>query len=1180
MRWEGGIVHFASINIPDGLVQAHAEGQVVFFVGAGASMGSPTSLPSFTDLTRRVADLASLPVPADDELKQPDVYLGSIDKTPGVDVHEHVKREIERGRRRNTMHDALARLAAAPGTIRLVTTNFDNFLHVALRAQKRSAEIHKAPGVPLGHRFEGIVHLHGHKSQPPRDLIVTDSDFGEAYITRGWAPTFLRGLFSAFVVCFVGYSHEDRMMDYFAKGLTSGARPRYIFTDRDEPAHWAALGITPITYMPHAHGDLVDALTRWSTWSSSTSYDRGQRVRLFNGGAPPSDPDDEDFLSSALEDPALVDEVCAVARGREWAQWMAAQTPIRALMDNVRVPSLDPRCVKAIAYWVAREGVEPGCWDVVHEAVLANGSKTDPVLVETIVWALMREQVTGEVPATWLRWVLGADLPEGSAGRGNLELLWASETVFSDQDTLLLIEKIVDCWSPPQLRTYGGVSGADITANNWRLRTGIKRRMLGSDSRIRRASLTWIMSFFEKAHRLVAEGERRFDPWSFSRSAIEPHEQDEGGLHESAGALIDLARDLLAAHRGDQPANARRIRHLWFASDAPLLRRIAIHDLRTDGDESLLAEKVEYLLDPGRLFDRDCRHEAYMLIADVAPQLDESQMEALIAAIVDGPPAEGDDSNEDPLVRYHDRKVYDLLHWILQRSPAAPRPAVLDEIESRHPEWLPRPHPDLDMYMETGSTSIEDEWPWKPQEFHAMIEADAEDALRQLNLQPRPDDGDWWWGGGDMLTRTTEQWPEDGLTIWGRTDDDRIRGRVIQGWASSDLSETQLTRIAELLLSTNIAGLVHSVVRLLIPWSNDANLRNRWTLRPDGRTLARKVFPYLASEGSNVTGTDLGMMAINSPVGQLAEYWAAAAIEEAREGTYPGGFLSEGVRTALEELLNLSQNPQLVEAALLRHLLFFHRADPTWANERLLTLLDPEARPWSESEPAWSVVLKGQVGENLLDAGVRDWLISCAKHVEPGSALRRDLVRWISIIAINSTMSETDRIEWLRRLVAVGDDELRAAWTGEIGRRFATLDDASRLAAWKQWMNNYVQRRLSGVPRNLPPSELTELVAWVAWLPQGPELTTGLGLLDRATCGIAPHGSWSMFPVSVEAIERAPEAWALLLAKLLGPTTEIGTGWGHDLEEILTFLKSNSVAKPAVNAVEAALFKLGIKASG
>ena len=119
----------------------------------------------------------------------------------------------------------------------------------------------RAPALPLGHQFNGIVHVHGAVSHSD-GMVITDTDFGRAYLTEGWARRFLVDLFPSFTVLFVGYSHDDTIMNYLARALPVGeADQRFVLiseTDNDAD-RWRLLGIEPISY-PQADENDYSAL--------------------------------------------------------------------------------------------------------------------------------------------------------------------------------------------------------------------------------------------------------------------------------------------------------------------------------------------------------------------------------------------------------------------------------------------------------------------------------------------------------------------------------------------------------------------------------------------------------------------------------------------------------------------------------------------------------------------------------------------------------------------------------------------------------------------------------------------------------------------------------------------------------------------------------------------------------
>ena len=65
-----------------------------------------------------------------------------------------------------------------------------------LKQQFGSAfETFYAPALPLGDDFTGLVYLHGAAAKNAEQCVLTDEDFGRAYIIRGWATRFLEAMF-------------------------------------------------------------------------------------------------------------------------------------------------------------------------------------------------------------------------------------------------------------------------------------------------------------------------------------------------------------------------------------------------------------------------------------------------------------------------------------------------------------------------------------------------------------------------------------------------------------------------------------------------------------------------------------------------------------------------------------------------------------------------------------------------------------------------------------------------------------------------------------------------------------------------------------------------------------------------------------------------------------------------
>ena len=233
-------------DIPDALLQAHQEGRVVFFCGAGISYRA--GLPSFkglvVDIYKRIGTVRNDEEDKAFDLKQFDATLNLLERRlPGQrakmrrELAEALKPKLRRVGATDTQAALLRLGRSKQGTLRLVTTNFDRVFHAAAKRTGQTFQSYAAPMLPIpkNARWNGLVFLHGLIPEKPDDaalnsLVVTSGDFGLAYLTERWAARFVGELFRNYVVCFVGYSINDPMLRYTmdalaADGLQGEATP-------------------------------------------------------------------------------------------------------------------------------------------------------------------------------------------------------------------------------------------------------------------------------------------------------------------------------------------------------------------------------------------------------------------------------------------------------------------------------------------------------------------------------------------------------------------------------------------------------------------------------------------------------------------------------------------------------------------------------------------------------------------------------------------------------------------------------------------------------------------------------------------------------------------------------------------------------------------------------------------
>lgn len=275
-------------NIPAELLNAHANGEVVFFCGAGVSIDA--GLPGFRKLVEKVVR------PKDFEetdlirefwkKEQYDKVLDEYDKrTVSVTMREGIARELDTTKITDlTLHRALIELSITiDGECRLVTTNADDlFVRASEKAgfQKEINDVAPKLPVPAKERWKSIVHVHGlldYDNPGEGETVFTTSEFGRAYLTEGWANRFVNELFRNYQVVFAGYSVDDPVMRYMVDAVLSETERRagyskpHAFVPISETnaemarLEWKAKNVVPIEYDKSGrHKKLGDTIVEWA----------------------------------------------------------------------------------------------------------------------------------------------------------------------------------------------------------------------------------------------------------------------------------------------------------------------------------------------------------------------------------------------------------------------------------------------------------------------------------------------------------------------------------------------------------------------------------------------------------------------------------------------------------------------------------------------------------------------------------------------------------------------------------------------------------------------------------------------------------------------------------------------------------------------------------------------------
>lgn len=336
------------INYPELLVEAIKNDKLVIFCGAGISMSEPTKLPSFNELSEKIAELTNQEKRNDESDEQ---YLGRIENL-GHDVHNEVCNILSTTQTQpNTNHETL--IDFFKKDIRIVTTNYDIMLESTLEKKERKTNIYSYPALPHGDKFNGIVHLHGEVNNPT-DIVLTDSDFGKSYMYYSNVTTFLRSLFeSEYTVLFIGYSYNDIVMKYFTRSLPDlSGKKRYIFTSSDQASNYKLLGLTPIIHEKNNYKQIYDSLCRISNLVTRDDNSWSLRIKDISEEVPNKINDEFDFeIKEILNNIHYSSLFLSKIKGKDWAEFLFNHGYFDDIFSNNDVDDFGIQRIE----WLARE---------------------------------------------------------------------------------------------------------------------------------------------------------------------------------------------------------------------------------------------------------------------------------------------------------------------------------------------------------------------------------------------------------------------------------------------------------------------------------------------------------------------------------------------------------------------------------------------------------------------------------------------------------------------------------------------------------------------------------------------------------------------------------------------------------------------------------------------------------
>lgn len=581
------------IYFPEPLLDALRNNRLVVFAGTGVSMGKPANLPDFKRLAKAIAQGTGKELKAK---KPEDRFLGTLENSD-INVHKIAAKELCRTNPKPTqLHRNLLQLFLKPESVRIVTTNFDLLFEQATgEVFDLSPEIFLAPALPLGSKFRGIVHVHGSVDRP-EGMILTDADFGRAYLveSEGWARRFLVELFRSFTILFVGYSHDDTIMNYLARALPASEKvKRFALTKENKNNYkkWRMLGIESITY-PSSHSRdhraLYEGIAELVKYARRSLSDWQIKIKeLVEKDISSLGQEEMGMLGQVLSDKIRTRFFAEVASSPEWIKWLDDNKYLDNLFKDI---DLNERDVE-LAHWLIR-GFARNHPNHLFFLIGLHNSRVNPDL-----WHRLARFIGQDRQKPWDKDILShwicLLLATSPADVDDVVLLWLGEHCIEHELFEDLVE-IFDAMSRSYLRLEGYAwPGTDMenfsppvtallepASGHFKISSLWEEGLKPNLDQVAEPLLSNVIRHLETQHRRLSVWGTAWpnrNPASSRRAAIEPNEQDRHP--EPLDILIDAARDCLEWLVSNQQETAAQLCNRLAETEVPLLRRLALHTL-------------------------------------------------------------------------------------------------------------------------------------------------------------------------------------------------------------------------------------------------------------------------------------------------------------------------------------------------------------------------------------------------------------------------------------------------------------------------------------------------------------------------------------------------------------------------------------------------------------------------
>ena len=1039
------------MEYPNQILDAIKENKLVVFAGAGVSMGPPTKLPDFEKLTDQLAEGT---VFKRKEKESCEVFLGTL-KTNEIDVNTQAAKILsETCLKHNNEHEAIINLFMDYEHIKIVTTNYDKMFEQVFDEQKVNCKIYDAPALPLGSDISGIVHIHG-SVENPNYMVVTDEDFGKAYLTDGYASRFLAQLFDSYTVLFIGYSYNDTIVWYLTRAMSrKSTQKRYILTDNEE-AQWENLGIEPIIYPEGNYELMTDSLEKLGI-RAKRGLSEWKECLIDFTEAPPLDMTSDSEIDYCLENEERSKILANCVSGEKWLEYLDN----KKVFDNLFSERADWREYENVwSGWICSKivGIE-------DEEFIKLFNKHGNQIAQGFSNKILNQICTEQFPSERMH-----------------EYILLLDKYIHDSFTIyLLIEKGLEynqeSFCKRLYKKYWKFVFRTEKKYWPKVDFECKHFFLGEAYEVKESwkkckhfldpdnakdLLIFFFFFFEELHYGYCEANTKFEkmePYGFSMLVIEDREEKD--TEDMLVCAIDQMEQLCEALSENYKVYIREYIKDGLYTNSILIKKIFLKLLRKSklfsDDESF--EMIHNMLDFS-----EGKEQVFLIIKKIFNGMSEDNKNKLIDFI------DSLDTSKD----YSEYKKFNWCVWIKQICSDNERiNSIEKDILSRN-DFIPREHPELDMYTTT--------WSWESEKSSISYEQfkmlSFEEAVDKITFEENIKAGETKRGRLKVLSNVISDdyvWAKQIARILNerKIEDDEIWEHYFIGAYSENYSiDDAISLLCE--LSNGIISCEKTKELAELLWKIVQRDNYKSVCKEFEDVLfkhAQKIwYKRNEEEIKNVRIIDL---TINTTVGKillslvyLLSYNDSKVIDKKYKDFFENA------------LLTRTWERKVIIAILAGYFNFFFYRDRLWTNEKFDAILRGQVE--EDFAPAWEGIVwfSRSLNKDVADV-MSDIYLEAITHIDwiTGEARKGIIELYLTLLIY---VIPNPIVEYIPLFYRYANEQDRIDFLNKIDRRLFNMEDESQKQWWDAWLKNFVINIKRNKPVKPTEKELKEIINWL-----------------------------------------------------------------------------------------------------